>query len=212
MAYDFNATADLTAVGSPFTAHPATLACWYYPDTITTGRCPISIGLAGGTGNLFSIEVQANTGFVIARLIGASGAQNRTVTTTTGVTTNAWSHVGGVFASLTSRTAYINGIGTTATDSGAEPANLNRICIGARFNGSAGLNADGKIAEAAMWNVALTQEEMAALAKGFSPSLIRPDNLVVHVPLVRNITEMRDGYSFAANTTITVFEHPRRIG
>lgn len=44
--------------------------------------------------------------------------------------------------------------------------------------------ADGRVAEAAIWNVALTASEVAALAKGVSPLQIRPASLQAYWPLI----------------------------
>ena len=41
----------------------------------------------------------------------------------------------------------------------------------------------GRIAEAAIWNVALADAEIAALARGIKPNHIRPGNLVLYCPL-----------------------------
>lgn len=42
---------------------------------------------------------------------------------------------------------------------------------------------DGDIAEAAIWNVALSDAEIAMLAKGLSPLRVRPASLVSYVPM-----------------------------
>ncbi len=43
--------------------------------------------------------------------------------------------------------------------------------------------------EEANWNVALTDAEVAALASGVSPLLVRPENLVRYRPLI--VVEIR---------------------
>lgn len=45
---------------------------------------------------------------------------------------------------------------------------------------------DGAVAESAIWNAALTPEELKLLAKGVKPIYIRPDKLVFYAPLLNN--------------------------
>lgn len=69
----------------------------------------------------------------------------------------------------------------------------------------------GDNAEVAHWNTQLDAAEIAALAKGFSPELIRPASLIFHAPIVRETRELRAG--LAGNLTgCSVSDHPRTIG
>ena len=70
---------------------------------------------------------------------------------------------------------------------------------------------DGQIAEAAIWNVALTDGEIASLAKGFKPTRIRPQSLVFYAPLIRNLQDTRKGMALTNNNAATVAAHPRVI-
>jgi hypothetical protein len=44
----------------------------------------------------------------------------------------------------------------------------------------------GKVAEAAVWNVALTITDVAVLNAGYSPLFVKPQNLVAYWPLARD--------------------------
>lgn len=69
----------------------------------------------------------------------------------------------------------------------------------------------GDNAEIGHWNTQLSADEIAALAKGFSPRLIRPTSLIFHAPIVRDTRELRAG--LAGNTTGgAVSDHPRVLG
>ncbi|MDG4854072.1 MULTISPECIES: LamG-like jellyroll fold domain-containing protein [unclassified Mesorhizobium] len=69
----------------------------------------------------------------------------------------------------------------------------------------------GDIAEIGHWNTQLDAAEIAALANGFSPMLVRPASLIFYAPVVRETRELRAG--LAGNTTGgSVSDHPRKIG
>ncbi|WP_192243592.1 LamG-like jellyroll fold domain-containing protein [Mesorhizobium silamurunense] len=70
----------------------------------------------------------------------------------------------------------------------------------------------GEIAEIGYWSTNLTSDEIAALAKGYAPSTIRPTSLTVaYAPLVRDIHELRDTLASSVTGT-SVTDHPRVIG
>jgi hypothetical protein len=62
---------------------------------------------------------------------------------------------------------------------------LTLSAIGSRKNAAAyGAFWAGGIAEAAIWSVALTADEVASLASGAAPFMIRPASLVLYAPLI----------------------------
>jgi len=67
----------------------------------------------------------------------------------------------------------------------------------------------GTIAEPAIWNVALTDAEIASLAAGFTPDQIRPQSLQFYAPLVRNLIDVRGGRTITNVGSATVATHPR---
>jgi hypothetical protein len=120
--------------------------------------------------------------------------------------TNTWIHGAVVFSSSTS--AYLNGA-NKGTGTLRAPASLNRTTVGAERASNIG-NASPSgwmFAEIGVWNAALSDEEIGALAKGYSPSLIRPDNLVSYLPLVRDPVDLR-GNQFAVTGSLSVANHP----
>jgi hypothetical protein len=70
---------------------------------------------------------------------------------------------------------------------------------------------NGRLAEAAIWNTDLTDDEFAALADGYRPTLIRPNKLVFYAPLIREALEYRGGLSLTVSAPV-VAVHTRRIG
>jgi hypothetical protein len=88
---------------------------------------------------------------------------------------------------------------------------VNRTGIGYHItSGSRTVFTNGRIAEAAIWNEALNDDEIAALANGFRPSLIRPNKLVFYVPLVREVLDVRSALSLTTSGAV-VADHTRRI-
>jgi hypothetical protein len=65
--------------------------------------------------------------------------------------------------------------------------------------------------EIGYWNVQLNADEIAALAKGFSPKLIRPSALLAYMPLVRDAHEIRQGLAINSSAG-SVGDQGRVIG
>jgi hypothetical protein len=59
---------------------------------------------------------------------------------------------------------------------------VSKTQIGVRFASSSFANGD--IAEAAIWNIALVQGDWTSLAAGISPLLIHPESLIFYAPLL----------------------------
>ena len=69
--------------------------------------------------------------------------------------------------------------------------------------------AEFEVAEYAYWNVALTADEMAALAKGVKAFRIRPQNLVLYTPCIRGLQDMKGGRTLVKQAgTDTPVSHP----
>lgn len=110
----------------------------------------------------------------------AGAAHNADISGNTGPST--WVHVAGVIESATSRTPYLNGIaGATGTDS-RNPA-LAETTVGTGSGQERGFANTGHLAEAAIWSVGLSAAEIAALAAGVPPRLIRPESLWGYWPI-----------------------------
>jgi hypothetical protein len=133
--------------------------------------------------------------------------------TTSGVSVNTWHHGCAVFAATNDRRIYLDG-GSKGTDSAnrSVPSGLDNTTVGSlKYNN--GTDDDdpfsGMVAEVGIWNVALTDTEVLMLSLGYSPLLIRPQNLVFYVPLVRdNDNDLVGGLSLTPTNGPTVSPHP----
>lgn len=197
MARNFNGTSARIHVSSAVvTAAPYTMACWFRPANVTQVSSLISLS---------SSNIQYSTLFFRGDIAGdpidildEGGSGQKVARSTSGCTSGLWHHACGVFASTTSRTVYLDG-GSSATNTSSVAPTLNQTEIGA-WRSSFWFNGD--IAEVGVWNVALNAAEVASLAKGVSPALVRPQSLVTYLPLIRDVIDVRAAAAFTdVNTT-----------
>lgn len=172
MALDFAAGQNLSAGLAVVTAAPFTFACWF--NAATTSEQPLfSISDGTNASSLFLVELFSSKVGVQA----ATGA-NEALTSTT-FPMGSWNHAAAVFASASSRSAYLNGGGKVTKTTTATPTGMTNTWLAKdRSSGYAGI-----LAEAGIWNVALTDAEITALAQGALPRAIRPQSLVGYWPL-----------------------------
>ena len=177
--------------GGTISAVPLTLACWVNPATVSGADAMVELDDGTDTNDVFLLYLATG---VINAFTSAAGVSS-TATAGTAIGTGAWSHAAGVFASATSRVAYKNGVAGTEETTSRIPTTIDSVRLGSQV----GTNfMDGTLAEVGIWNVALDAGEIAALAKGFSPQLIRPASLIHYYPLIRG-TVNQGGSS---NTTL----------
>lgn len=202
MAYNFNGSNQyLTTASAPATVYPVTLSCLALSDT-ANGQ-PISINNTSNNARLAIQRITTNWRFLD---IGTN-----TVSFDLGSVNNGQQYqVAGVFISGTNRVGYFDGGNkTTNTADSSSGQNYNAVGVGARFSSTWGSFFDGRVAEVGIWDVDLTDDEIASLGKGFKPYRIRPQNLVFYAPLVRNIQDTKRGVAITNNNTATVAVHPR---
>jgi hypothetical protein len=178
VARTFNNTGTLSkaTVNLPPTAAPFTVSGWVNPASFA------------GTNVLYSLNNSVNTTYFIITA-DSSGVYVGTntggtgVLSTAGMSTGVWQHFTGVFASATSRSAYLNG-GNKGTDTvSASLIGVDRITLGGYYQTGFVNSLAADIADFGVWNVALTDEEIAALGRGVPPTRIRPSALVAYWPL-----------------------------
>ena len=202
MARSFNGSTQYGSVGSAIvTAAPLTLAAWVSPTTVTGNYALVSIGHNAAGDQRFVLGLLSSNIICQAVLNGSGGLATSAAT----VLTNTWQHAAAVFASSTSRAAYRNGTakGTNATN--ITPGTPTITTVGAQFVGSATASFfySGLIAEAGIWNAALSDQEIAALALGVPPFRVRPAALVGYWPLWGFGSPEPDLSGSANNLTLT---------
>jgi len=187
---------------------PFTMACWWF----MTGwgadyQSIMQIGQSGSTDNRHNLGVGPSSDQVVSAY-SRTTAGNSSAITISSADHNKWNHQCGVWRSATDRQVYFNGAGGAINTTSRTPASLNKTAVGCQTNGSTEPCTTMRIGEAAVWNVALDDVEIAALAKGFSPGLVRPSALVEYLPLVRDLIAARRG-DWVTNGSVSVQDHCR---
>lgn len=176
----------LAVASAPVTAVPLTLSIWANSSTVSIFQenFAVDVGAAGddgfwlGTDNPAANPMRAATNDGTYRFSGAA----------TRPTDGSWFFTAGRYSAVNSRFVWVDQTESTEGTDSATPTGIDSVSIGARLGQIAGgvNNWDGDLAEAAIWNVGLNDEELIALAKGYSPLFIRPQNLVFYCPIWGN--------------------------
>lgn len=202
MSYDFDGSSHyLRATSSAISTVPATIACWFNQDVLAADPL-ISIF---NTSNFAGFRLAVGSTGVV-RLTTSSSTTSVNTDTTATFSATTWNHACGVCTSTTSRTVYLNGANAITDTTSLTTSGLNETRIALNF--SSGYY-NGKIAEVGVWSTNLTSDEVASLGKGVSPILVRPQSLVLYMPLIRSTIDLVGRRSFTVNGTPAVFTHPR---
>jgi len=202
MAYEFNGSNQSLSSIDPIDAVPLTIACWFKSDVLATKNLAfLSDSNAGTNGwGMYLSSAGLLRGFVVAA--GASSDFG----TTSSYSINTWHHACLSCPSNSERTVYLDA-GSQTTNTATRNVNAAGVTV-LRIGWTA--NAlDGLAAEFGVWNAALTQPEIASLARGMTCDKVRPQSLVYYAPLVRNIQDVRGGLTITNNNGATVAAHPR---
>lgn len=173
------------AVTVPVSTTPLSICCWFNSTDWGSSNDLVAIADASVSNHYFRLRALSNTSGT-PRVISArtqQGGNNHQALSTSEYTLNTWRHAAAVFASASDRRAFLDGGSKGTETSTATPANLDVTSIGRVGDSSPGGNMDGRIAEVGMWNVALTDDEIAALASGISPLRVRRSSLQAYYPL-----------------------------
>ena len=193
---------------TPVTAVPLTIACWMNKPSAATGGFVAGIMRnAGSSWHGFYI-VAANNGKIYASVANANVFAE--AQSTTSYSANTWHHVCAVFSSNTSRTVYLDGAGSATNTTSLTPTLIDIVTLAAaRKSGLVDNYLNGSLAEVAIWNAALTEPEVKSLSAGMSPKLVRPQSLVLYVPLIRSPQDQKAALAFTTEGSPTAASHPR---
>lgn len=172
-----------TFAAASITIAPCTFACWWRPTTIGGTQSLVYATSSTATSNRIGLRMSGASGLIDAHY--SSVATGGVISSSaTGMTANTWGHAAAVFASATSRTAYRNGVAGTPETTSCTPSTIDTMGVAAQYlNPSWTGFCNGRIADIGIWNVALTVNEIAALARGVSPLRIRRLSLIAYLPL-----------------------------
>ena len=206
MAYDFTAASNqYLSAPAPVTTLPITMACWFRVASPSTFNAILSTSTTGGLPNRHTLLVNVNELRLQTQFDGGVPA----TATATAAASTEWHHGAAVVDSIASRTVFLDGGNSNTNTTRLGTVTPTALHIGARFATSFGGFTNGLIAEVGIWNVALTADEIASLAKGMTCDKVRPQSLVYYAPLVRDLQDVRGGLTITNNNTATVANHPR---
>ncbi len=179
-ARNFNGTSDYINAGTSaanLSSGAMTVCAWVYPTSLVANA---TIAGRWDVTNQYLLVVNNSSGQVLFGVQAGSGTAFPTGSVS--LTASAWSYVCGLYDGSNAY-VYVNGVaGSGAALTGALIPGSSNFGIGGRPSGSL-YPFQGRIAEVAVWNVALSSGEISALAHGAPPSKIRPGNLVGYWPL-----------------------------
>lgn len=205
--FDDGASEYLESSATPISATPVTLGAWVYTDDVNQDdQTAITIQDTASGANFLSLTTRIGGPGLAVRAYSKQGEDS--AYSSVGLTQDTWHHICAVFAATNSRIAYLDG-GNSGSNAGVSTdTGFDTVAIGARRDSSPGEYWSGRIAEAAIWNVALTVNEVGILALGYSPLFVRPQSLVSYWSLIRDEDQDRvGGYDMAAYNTPGIAPH-----
>lgn len=182
--FDDGSTQGLFVNGAAVTAVPFSVSLWMYADDVSISPALFFLGDKDADNEYFSLEFRGGDAGDNVAIVARSAAAGRIQTdSTSGVTVNTWHHVCGVFSSTTSRTIYLDGGNSATGTTSVTPLGADRTSVGYLARLSATGYFSGRIANVAMWPVALTSGEVASLATGICPTQVRSSDLMRYWPI-----------------------------
>jgi len=189
---------------------PLTMACFFRSTDTANTQVLMSIVDSSVANHGFWLMLRGATGGdpVAARAYaGGLGTANSAV----GYSLNIWQHACGVFVESELRFVLVDGgnIGTNVNN--LTPAGLDRTSIGRAGDSTPDFYIAGEIEGAAIWNVALTRQEIWLHACGVPAPFIRPQNLIYWPLESAEDFEWQRRYDMAAFNTPGVGVHPPKV-
>ena len=185
-------------------SYPFTMACWFNMPTMAHTHGLMWVGDKDYSRMYQGMYLDAGRVRAYSKFLSDGIA-----ITTSAAAIDEWHHACAVFSSATLRAAFLDG-GSKGTDtrSLAVPAGFDRTALGVFGDQTPSAFAEGMLAEAAVWNVALTDAEVAVLAAGYCPLFVRSQNLVAYWPLIRDRDiDIVGGYDLTAYGSPTIAAH-----
>jgi len=165
------------------TTTPLTMACWFNSDSAAVNQTLLWLGDTAGFQDEFTLWIGAALDKVFAAARHAGPGVY--AFSATGYSVSTWHHACAVYTNATSRAAFIDGGGKGTNTTSQVPAGIDATAIGRTGSSKPVTYTSGRIAHAAIYNSALSDAEVWALAHGAIPLDIRRQNLVAYWPLTK---------------------------
>lgn len=164
------------------TGSPLTMVAWVYPTNVSASRTVVSLADASITTDWYWLFINATDAVPVFRV--NDGPADDLAFTSAAATLNQWNHVAATEIATNSRAIWLNGGNKGTNTTTITPSGIDRTGIGILARSLLDLPGDGRVAEVAIYNVALTDSEVAQLALGYSPLLVRSESLAAYWPCV----------------------------
>lgn len=169
---------------SVVTAYPFSLAAWIKPDSSLANTATLTVGSIGAaTARLALVDNSSSAG---ANHIDAFSVNGAGTTAAANGTSNwapgVWTHRAGVWSVSNNRKTYGDGT-LEATNTGGNTTDLTtyiHTVFGGRYNGGSPSSSTMKMAYMGMWDVALSDAEVASLAAGALPTSVQAAHLLIY--------------------------------
>lgn len=193
------------------TGYPFTMAAWFNSNSSTANQAIITLNRSASDADAAGLAINGSTGGDPVQAYYAATGPFYFANSSAAYTTNTWQHACGVFSSSTLRTAYLDGgnsgTNTTSATWGTAPG---RTSVGVYRSSGVSAGFSGFLAEVCIWTAALDASEVASLAKGVSPLLVRPQSLVHYLPMIRTAAQDLKGTTWTTTGSVNELgEHPR---
>ncbi len=157
--YASGSTSNYVVSSAPVTAAPLTFTAWFRVNDVTSSYEVLSLAQAAADTHYFALEARgsdANDPVAATARGGGSPALGNS----NGLLANTWTHGAAVFLSATSRTGYRNGVPGTPNTTSITPSTINKTGIGYLAKATPAAYLNGAIADARIYNRALSDEEV----------------------------------------------------
>lgn len=174
--------------GAVVSAVPLSMCCWGY-TSVSPGVAQAALGVFNSASanqrNLFRLGL---TSTLAVGAYVADGAAQSNVTSSATASLNTWFHMAGTWSGANLVVTYLNGGSRASGTLSRTPSGLDRTSMGRQDNAGTDISwasgGTGYLAWPAIWNIALSDTDIAALAKGADPRLIHPEALIAFWPLL----------------------------
>jgi len=178
--HDDAANDEAVNLAAVVTAPPYTIGGFCRTNDVGVTGAVIGFSDTGAANMYMGISVGAGASDEVRFFARAGGSEINAIASS-GVTVNTDHHICGVAVATNSRFIYVDGGSKVESTSSVVPTGINHTSIGfIERNGAPVYYFSGSLWELFVYNVALNDREVAALANRVSPALIRPQNLVAY--------------------------------
>lgn len=197
---------------TPVTGYPLTVSAWVYPTNTNTYKEVISI-VDKDDPNQWLVRLAMSNTAVVSLFARDSATNDGQAVSTTTYSANTWHHIAGTLTA-SGRAAFLNGANKGTNAVAKAPTGIDRIAIGRAGDSTPSDPFQGRIAEVAVWNVELSDGEIASLARRVSPKKVRPQSLVLHYSLFGNgspepnLAGAGSTYNLTMTGTVSQADHP----